>query len=70
LATYFIAVLPQAPKTFAGAGRMTIRKGANSIPIIIGTDKSDFQLCNILFNILKAHLIYRMSFFVFYPSGK
>ena len=38
-------------------------KGANSTPMVIGTDKSDPQL-KISSKILKAHLIYRMSFFV------
>jgi hypothetical protein len=39
-------------------------KGANSIPPVGGTDKSDQQLQIIFHKIFKAHLIYRVSFFV------
>jgi hypothetical protein len=45
-------------------------KGANSIPTGVGTDKSDSQLRNIYTKYLKAHLIYRVSFFYGFPASK
>jgi len=45
---------------------MIKRKGANSIPMVIGTDKSDYKLYKIVFLIVKALLIYRVSFFISY----
>jgi len=46
--------------------RIFLGKGANSIPIISG-EISQIHSSKYLYKILKAHLIYRVSFFVFSP---